>query len=230
MKKDTSTLLLPIILLSFALASCNGGSSDSEDASSDTSADPNTTYTVSFDLNFPGAEGAPATQPVAHGGLLTEPIDPARSGYNFLHWASDIYGATAWNFSSDTVTSDLTLYASWQVAEVEAKTFYVDIPEYWKTDSASVAMYMWDDNDNNNAWPGVRMNNVVGGIYSYELGSQYNNFIFVRVSPTDPVTDWGAKTINLSLDLAGNNNLFVVAEEVVWGDPGCNGTWSVYTT
>ena len=73
------------------------------------------------------------------------------------------------------------------------------------------------------------MNLVSGDIYSYELGSQYTDFIFVRVSGTDPITDWGAKTINLSLDLAGNNNLFIVGEEIVWGDPGCNGTWSVYS-
>lgn len=229
MKKRTPSLLISIIISLFAITSCNGGSSDSSGSNSDTSLDPDTTYTVTFDLNYPGSQGAPAAQTINHGGLVDEPTAPVRVGYDFKHWSSDLYGATSWNFASDTVTADLTLFASWEVAQVEAKIFYVDIPEFWKVDGAGVGMYMWDESDNNNTWPGVRMNLVSGDIYSYELGSQYTDFIFVRVSGADPITDWGAKTINLSLDLAGNNNLFIVGEEVLWGDPGCNGTWSVYS-
>jgi hypothetical protein len=42
-------------LVSFAVASCNGDSSDSQDSNSNTSADSNTTYTVTFNLNYEGA-------------------------------------------------------------------------------------------------------------------------------------------------------------------------------
>ena len=229
MKKISAKMLLPIILLSFALASCNGGSSDSVSDSSDNSVDPETTYTVSFDLNYSGAPAAPAPQTIQVNGLVEEPTDPTRNGYDFTFWATDLYGADEWDFTADVVTADMTLYAGWSVAQVEDKVYYVDIPEFWKADGAGVAMYAWEG-EVNNTFPGVRMNNVAGDIYSYALSSEYTNFIFVRVSPPDePITDWGAKTIDLSVDAAGSNNLFTIAETVQWGDPGCQGTWSVYS-
>ncbi|MFA5421874.1 MAG: InlB B-repeat-containing protein [Bacilli bacterium] len=227
MKKTLSSSLLPIILMSFALAACNGGNGDSSSNSSSSSSDPDATYTVTFDLNYAGAQNAPAAQTIASGGLVTKPADPTRDGHDFTHWTSDIYGSTQWNFTSDIVTADMTLYAGWSVAETPSKLFYVDIPGFWKTDGGVAGFYAWEGAANN-TWPGARMTNVSGDIYSYTLPSEYTNFVFVRISPSDPITDWGAKTINLSVDAAGSNDLFTVAETTQWGDPGCQGVWSVY--
>ncbi len=232
MKPIKLTTLLPIILFSFAVASCNGDSSDSLDSNSNTSVDSNTTYTVTFNLNYEGAQGAPMSQTISYLGFVTEPTEPVRIGYDFEHWATTINGTIAWNFASDTVTSDLTLFAIWIETEVQDRVFYVDIPEYWKIDGGTVAAYAWEGESHNFEWPGVKMNNVAGDVYAYTLPEQYTNFIFVRVSPNEPIVDWNAQTADLNIMQAGNNNLYIIGEEIVWHDDNpanvCSGTWSIY--
>lgn len=46
---------------------------------------------------------------------VTKPTDPTKLGYDFLGWHSDSDFQAAWNFSSDKVSSDLTLYAKWEL-------------------------------------------------------------------------------------------------------------------
>jgi uncharacterized repeat protein (TIGR02543 family) len=123
-------------------------------------------------------------KPIAYLGFVTEPTEPVRIGYDFEHWATTINGTIAWNFASDTVTSDLTLFAIWIETEVQDRVFYVDIPEYWKIDGGTVAAYAWEGESHNFEWPGIKMNNVAGDVYAYTLPEQYTNFIFVRVSQT----------------------------------------------
>ncbi len=67
-------------------------------------------YTVNFDSQ---GGSAVASQNVAYGGKATEPTAPTRTGYNFSGWYTDTNYATAWNFTTDTVTSNITLYAKW---------------------------------------------------------------------------------------------------------------------
>jgi len=71
------------------------------------------TRVVSFDSN--GGSAVPA-QTVAYGGRVTLPPDPVKSGYAFVDWHKDAGLTTAWNFISDTVTEDITLYAGWTAA------------------------------------------------------------------------------------------------------------------
>jgi len=67
------------------------------------------TYTVVFDVNG-GAEYYDA-QTVTAGGTVTNPGTPTRSGYTFVGWYN---GGAAWNFDTDTVSSNLTLIAWWK--------------------------------------------------------------------------------------------------------------------
>ena len=67
-------------------------------------------YTVQFN-SMGGSEVA--DQYVESGELVTQPANPTRDGYTFDAWYSDLGLTTAWDFSTDTVTSDLMLYASW---------------------------------------------------------------------------------------------------------------------
>jgi len=68
------------------------------------------TYTVTFD-----SQGGSAVIPqaVGEGGLVTEPIDPTKTGYIFGGWYKESGCINAWNFATDTVTSDVILYAKW---------------------------------------------------------------------------------------------------------------------
>jgi len=68
-------------------------------------------YTVTYDSN-----GGSAVTPeeVEDGNLATEPTDPTRDGYPFVGWfTDDDTFLVEWDFDSDPVTDDLTLYADW---------------------------------------------------------------------------------------------------------------------
>jgi len=71
---------------------------------------PTPTYTVTFDSQG-GSYVDPQT--VEHGGLAIEPADPTKTGYTFAGWYKESGCINAWNFATDTVTSDITLYAKW---------------------------------------------------------------------------------------------------------------------
>jgi len=69
------------------------------------------TYSAHFVSN-----GGSAVDPViglASGSLIPRPADPQRSGYDFTEWDRDEGLTVPWNFETDTVTGDVTLYAKW---------------------------------------------------------------------------------------------------------------------
>lgn len=68
-------------------------------------------YTVTF--NSQGGTPASAVLGASHGTKLARPNAPVKNGYTFDGWYKDTAGATAWNFDTDVVTSDVTLYAKW---------------------------------------------------------------------------------------------------------------------
>lgn len=49
---------------------------------------------------------------------LYKPNDPVKSGYSFKGWYKDAEGTTSWNFNTDVVTADTTIYACWVVADL----------------------------------------------------------------------------------------------------------------
>lgn len=53
------------------------------------------------------------SQSVADGELATEPTAPTKAGFTFGGWYSDLDLTVAWDFSTDTVDSDMMLYAKW---------------------------------------------------------------------------------------------------------------------
>jgi uncharacterized repeat protein (TIGR02543 family) len=66
--------------------------------------------TVSFNSN---GGSAIATQSVASGSLIPQPAKPTKSGYTFMGWYKDPAYTSIWNFASDTVNGNVTLYARW---------------------------------------------------------------------------------------------------------------------
>lgn len=69
--------------------------------------------TVTFDTQ---GGSAVASQSVGYGELLAPPEQTVRPGYAFVGWSTAPDGAPLWDFSADTVTDTLTLYALWQPA------------------------------------------------------------------------------------------------------------------
>ena len=68
-------------------------------------------YTVNFNAN---GGSAVQEQEVVEGDHAVEPSPPTRSGYVFDDWYTDSGLTNAWNFGSDTVDGDMTLYAKWE--------------------------------------------------------------------------------------------------------------------
>ena len=56
---------------------------------------------------------AVSSQIVDYGDTATTPTVPTKAGYTFAGWFKEAECINAWPFSSETVTSDLTLYAGW---------------------------------------------------------------------------------------------------------------------
>ena len=69
-----------------------------------------TTYTVTFD---PQGGNAVTPQTIAQGDKVTPPADPEREGYTFGGWFKEAACTNVWNFSTDAVDSDVTIYAKW---------------------------------------------------------------------------------------------------------------------
>ena len=68
-------------------------------------------HTVSFNMKGHGTK--PADQQVADGGYATEPTAPTAEGYDFGGWYKDSDCTDDWDFATDTVTSDVELFAKW---------------------------------------------------------------------------------------------------------------------
>ncbi|MDR2202402.1 MAG: leucine-rich repeat protein [Clostridiales bacterium] len=90
-----ATLLTAVIAL--ALSACGGGGSKK--------------FTVTFDSRE-GTAVAAYTE-LDSGATIEAPAVPTREGYIFGGWYKDAEYAQSWDFASDTVTADITLYAKW---------------------------------------------------------------------------------------------------------------------
>ncbi|MEA5020408.1 MAG: InlB B-repeat-containing protein [Gordonibacter sp.] len=67
-------------------------------------------YTVKFDSN---GGNAITSQVVKGGSTVVKPTDPTKAGFTFVGWFRASDGAVQWDFSSDVVEDDMTLYAQW---------------------------------------------------------------------------------------------------------------------
>ena len=70
-------------------------------------------YTVTFDSDGGSAVGS---QTVDYGGLAAEPAAPIKANYTFTGWTLD---SVAWDFMVNTVTTDITLKATWALNELD---------------------------------------------------------------------------------------------------------------
>jgi Listeria/Bacterioides repeat len=71
------------------------------------------TYTVTFD-----SDGGSAVSPITgieHGNTISKPADPTKAGYRFVNWYKEAACTNAWDFATDVVTHNITLYAKWTI-------------------------------------------------------------------------------------------------------------------
>ena len=81
-------------------------------------------HTVTFDLNYEGAP-TPESKSVDDEALITEPEAPVRDGYRFTGWYREAACTTPFDFESDRITEDTTLYAGWTGSNIKIVTFHM---------------------------------------------------------------------------------------------------------
>ncbi len=70
-------------------------------------------YSVTFDMRSHGLAPEPYKN-ILSGSTINPPTAPKAEGYTFTGWYKDANCTTLWSFVTDTVTSDITLYAGWK--------------------------------------------------------------------------------------------------------------------
>lgn len=75
-----------------------------------------TDCTVKFETN-----GGTSIDPITaiYGETISRPEDPAREGKHLVGWFKDIHLTEEWDFATDKVSGNMTLYAKWADAPVE---------------------------------------------------------------------------------------------------------------
>lgn len=96
-----------------------------------TATSPATTYTVTFDANGHGTAPAQLTG-IASGSTITAPTSPTADGYIFGGWYKEAACTTPWDFATDKVTGDITLYAQWKKETILYTDTYI-----WKKQSGA---------------------------------------------------------------------------------------------
>ena len=110
MKKYLSILMIAALAAVMSLTGCSSKGDD-----------PIPTYTVTF--NSQGGSSVNSITDVAEGAKITRPNDPVRENYSFAGWYRDAAGNNIWNFATDAVTSNVTLYAKWIAGNTYVVTF-----------------------------------------------------------------------------------------------------------
>ena len=130
------------------------------------------TYTVSFDLNYEGATGAPEAKSTIDGKI--ELPAASRTGYTFNGWYTAKTEGT--KVDNDKVyEANTTLYAQW--TKVEYVTVHASVPETWTT----AFVYAWNTGaGSNEAWPGAPMTKGTDGWFTAQVPVGYGNLIIAE--------------------------------------------------
>lgn len=71
-------------------------------------------FTCRVEFNSQGGSIVPEITTLK-GSSIAAPATPARTGYTFVGWYKEATCTNLWNFSTDVVTANLTLYAKWAI-------------------------------------------------------------------------------------------------------------------
>ena len=95
----------------YTITGTNSGGSTTEDV--------DITVSIFWDVSYDSVGGTSVSpERVISGGHVTEPTPPTRSGYTFVGWYWEAEYVTMFNFVTDVITADTTLFAKWQVDEI----------------------------------------------------------------------------------------------------------------
>ncbi|MFR7590837.1 MAG: InlB B-repeat-containing protein [Longibaculum sp.] len=100
-------------------------------------------YTVTFNT-LEGTEIE--NQVINYNTKVTQPENPTKVGYEFVEWYKDSQLTKKWDFDKDVVTSNVTLYAKWNLVnytisyELNGGTNHSDNPSQYTVESADIQL------------------------------------------------------------------------------------------
>ena len=111
---------------------------------------------------------------------------------------------------------------------VGGTTIYLNPTETWTKDNAWFALYVFNANNDTNAWATFANPDANGVVNTTIPEGEWSGLIFVRMNPETSTPSWDfqwGQTADLFLD--ATNNQFNITG---WGDDGkATGDWSIYT-
>lgn len=144
------------------------------------------TYTVSFETEE-GSAVEPLTG-IFYDSTIEKPAEPTKDGYYLKGWYADTLFANKWNFESDTVIEDITLYAKWNklymINDIGPSGGYVfyDNPDYeaddWRYLEVAPAGWSGDEDDPKHIFGHYRISEEEDPLFvgtSTEIGSGKSN-------------------------------------------------------
>ncbi len=150
---------------------------------------------VTFDTQG-GSEVADLT--VNDNSKLTKPADPTNPGYEFKGWYKEAECNNAWDFETDIVSTNITLYAKWE-KECEEVTHVLDVE---KLDVGKFAT------------------EYKSGVFSITSGTEVRNRNKTWTNPTDSSDTisftrsikFGSDSSQISVDCQGEGKLYIYVQ------------------
>ena len=171
-------------------------------------------YTVTF--NSMGGSEVSAVN-IAGGNTVPEPVNPSREGYIFSGWYLDETTSESWNFSTNTVDRDITLYAGWTervVTPTESLTYELDGDTYTVTGVGDEAVVVIPDSYEDRRVTAIRGHHGTGAFARKDI---------ISVTIPDSITEIGQNTFNNCSELkevmiSENSNLTSIGNNAFSGN------------
>ncbi|MBU1143677.1 MAG: InlB B-repeat-containing protein [Firmicutes bacterium] len=151
------------------------------------------TFTVTFNSN----EGTDvAAIEVEEGETFTAPTAPTKTGFTFDGWYKESALTNVWNFSSDVVNSDITLYAKWTP---------VGLTDQQKVDAAHSALTLADLTNLTNSSPRIIL--PASGANGVTISWAIDKLEFIAANGviTQPTFEEGDQTVNLTATISSGS-------------------------
>ena len=170
-------------------------------------------YTVIFDSQ---GGSAVADVSVLEGTTVLKPVDPAYNDRNFLGWYKEVAYTTAWDFQTDIVTENITLYAKWNntptvsnyTATAEYNASVSGIVEGTDIDGDSLTYSKGSDPSNGT----VTVN--ADGTWTYMPNTNYVGSDSFTVTVTDEHGATTVSTVNVTVNAKPNTSPTVGIDSV----------------
>ncbi|MDX9798881.1 MAG: InlB B-repeat-containing protein [Bacteroidales bacterium] len=166
-------------------------------------------YTVTFVSNG-GSEVEPIKN-VEHGQTINVPTAPTKDGFNFDGWYKEQTLDNRWDFSTDTIIADITLYAKWDTLApviasyttgkrdtVGTKTL-ITVPEGTQKGDLMVLIFSLYKDDNSPITPlgwwrlkyvEYYKKHLIQAVYCRKLNEELSDFTVYHHGDRDALTSW----------------------------------------